>query len=145
MKARDVRLEESATSPKHQGVVCSLKDNFGFIERADCVKEIFFHFSEFMGEVSNVNVGDDVEFEIHTRNVSYSLVRWDTFIFQAAVKRENWRNQPWNHNLCYMKPKMLVIENCNLWNPEKYSKPPISLMHLNKFDTKLGRSSLFIL
>ena len=70
MKARDVRLEESAAAPRHQGVVCSLKDNFGFIERADCVKEIFFHFSEFMGEVSNVNVGDDVEFEIHTRNVS---------------------------------------------------------------------------
>ncbi|XP_075252994.1 cold shock domain-containing protein E1-like isoform X3 [Convolutriloba macropyga] len=68
MKARDVRLEESAAAPRHQGVVCSLKDNFGFIERADCVKEIFFHFSEFMGEVSNVNVGDDVEFEIHTRN-----------------------------------------------------------------------------
>ena len=33
------------------GVVCSLKDNYGFIERSDVVKELFFHFSEFQGNV----------------------------------------------------------------------------------------------
>lgn len=55
--------------PKSQGVVCSLKENFGFIERADMVKEIFFHYSEFAGNIAELVLGDDVEFGIQTRNV----------------------------------------------------------------------------
>lgn len=53
-----------------QGVVCSLKENYGFIERSDVVKEIFFHFSEFQGDIEMLNLGDDVEFNIQFRNVS---------------------------------------------------------------------------
>lgn len=52
-----------------EGVVCSLKDSFGFIERADVVKEIFFHYSEFKGDINKLNLGDDVDFDIQTRNV----------------------------------------------------------------------------
>ena len=55
---------------KFQGVVCSMKDSFGFIERADAVKEIFFHYSEYMGNINELLLGDDVEFEVQTRNVS---------------------------------------------------------------------------
>lgn len=52
--------------------MCSLKENFGFIERSDVVREIFFHYSEYKGDIGNLNLGDDVEFGIQTRNVSAS-------------------------------------------------------------------------
>lgn len=48
-----------------------MKESFGFIERADVVKEIFFHFSEAEGNVE-LRPGDDVEFTIQTRSVSGS-------------------------------------------------------------------------
>ena len=52
------------------GVVCSMKDSFGFIERADVVKEIFFHYSEYQaGNVGDLQLGDDVEFNVAERNV----------------------------------------------------------------------------
>jgi len=53
-----------------QGVVCSLKENFGFIERADVVREIFFHYSEYANNIAELVLGDDVQFNIQTRNVS---------------------------------------------------------------------------
>merc|ERR1719483_1379848 len=46
LAAKTIRLENPAAPVKYQGVVNSLKDTFGFIERADVVKEIFFHLSE---------------------------------------------------------------------------------------------------
>ncbi|CAB4069183.1 Cold shock domain-containing protein E1 [Lepeophtheirus salmonis] len=64
--ARTIRLENPAAPVKYQGVVNSIKESFGFIERADVVKEIFFHFSESGHE--DIDLGDDVEFTIQTRN-----------------------------------------------------------------------------
>lgn len=71
IRARQVRKIRPTSSDLFQGVVCSLKDNYGFIERADVVKEIFFHFSEFQGDIEALNLGDDVEFNIQIRNVSF--------------------------------------------------------------------------
>ncbi|XP_067913105.1 cold shock domain-containing protein E1 isoform X3 [Heterodontus francisci] len=51
-----------------QGVVCAMKEAFGFIERGDLVKEIFFHYSEFKGNLETLQPGDDVEFTIKERN-----------------------------------------------------------------------------
>ncbi|XP_064425290.1 cold shock domain-containing protein E1 isoform X2 [Latimeria chalumnae] len=51
-----------------QGVVCAMKEAFGFIERGDVVKEIFFHYSEFKGDLEALQPGDDVEFTIKERN-----------------------------------------------------------------------------
>ncbi|KAL3882334.1 hypothetical protein ACJMK2_028687 [Sinanodonta woodiana] len=69
LHARKVEpAQTSATNQKYQGVVCSMKESFGFIERADIVKEIFFHYSEFKGNITQLLLGDDVEFEIQTRN-----------------------------------------------------------------------------
>ncbi|XP_063697366.1 cold shock domain-containing protein E1 [Culicoides brevitarsis] len=62
-----IRLENPAHPVKYRGVVCSMKESFGFIERADVVKEIFFHFSEAEGNIE-LRPGDDVEFTIQTRN-----------------------------------------------------------------------------
>ena len=53
-------------------MVCSLKDGYGFIERADVVKEIFFHYSEYEGDVGTCILGEDVEFTVQTRNVSWT-------------------------------------------------------------------------
>ncbi|XP_065350831.1 cold shock domain-containing protein E1 isoform X2 [Cloeon dipterum] len=68
LAARNVRLENPAHPVRYQGVVCSMKESFGFIERADVVKEIFFHFSEAKGLKEELALGDDVEFTIQTRN-----------------------------------------------------------------------------
>ncbi|KAJ1525069.1 hypothetical protein ONE63_009914 [Megalurothrips usitatus] len=65
--ASHVRLENPAHPVRYQGVVCSMKESFGFIERADVVKEIFFHFSESKNK-EEIRLGDDVEFTIQTRN-----------------------------------------------------------------------------
>ncbi|PSN48449.1 hypothetical protein C0J52_16573 [Blattella germanica] len=62
-----IRLENPAHPVKYQGVVCSMKESFGFIERADVVQEIFFHFSEAKMK-EELNLNDNVEFTIQTRN-----------------------------------------------------------------------------
>lgn len=49
------------------------QEAFGFIERADVVKEIFFHYSEFKGDLEALQAGDDVEFTIKDRNVGFQL------------------------------------------------------------------------
>ncbi|KAK0082024.1 hypothetical protein PV325_011228 [Microctonus aethiopoides] len=63
-----VRLENPAHPVRYRGVVCTMKESFGFIERADVVKEIFFHFSEAKSLKEELRLGDDVEFIIQTRN-----------------------------------------------------------------------------
>ncbi|KAK7108802.1 cold shock domain-containing protein E1-like [Littorina saxatilis] len=55
-------------SQRYQGVICSMKESFGFIERSDQVREIFFHYSEFRGDINDLQLGDDVEFSIQMRN-----------------------------------------------------------------------------
>jgi cold shock CspA family protein len=67
--ARTIRLENPAAPVKYQGVVNSIQDDktYGFIERADVVREIFFRNSDLeVGE--NIDLGDNVEFTIQTRN-----------------------------------------------------------------------------
>jgi len=74
IRARRIKLVKAALSPElHEGVVCSLKDNYGFIERADIVKEIFFHFSEFQEDIHSLSLGDDVQYSIQIRNVSSAI------------------------------------------------------------------------
>lgn len=68
-----MRLENPAQPVKYQGVVSTIKDSYGFIERADVVDEIFFHFSEAKNIPGGLKLGDDVEFFIQTRNVSWPL------------------------------------------------------------------------
>ncbi|XP_061592734.1 cold shock domain-containing protein E1 isoform X2 [Cololabis saira] len=65
--ARNIQLVKKKQS-RCQGVVCATKEAFGFIERADVVKEIFFHYSEFKGDLEALQAGDDVEFTIKDRN-----------------------------------------------------------------------------
>lgn len=76
-------------SERYQGVISSMKDSFGFIERSDVVREIFFHFSEYEpndGD-SNLQLGDDVEFSIQSRSgkevaVQLTKLKRGTVIFE---------------------------------------------------------------
>uniref|UniRef100_A0A8C5D7T5 Cold shock domain-containing protein E1 n=1 Tax=Gouania willdenowi TaxID=441366 RepID=A0A8C5D7T5_GOUWI len=67
VSARNIQLVKKKQM-RCQGVVCATKEAFGFIERADMVKEIFFHYSEFKGDLEALQAGDDVEFTIKDRN-----------------------------------------------------------------------------
>ena len=53
-----------------------MKDSFGFIEREDVLKELFFHITEFGPNVtgSSVQPGVEVEFDIQNRHVSRTLL-----------------------------------------------------------------------
>ncbi|TMW52825.1 hypothetical protein DOY81_002092 [Sarcophaga bullata] len=101
-----IRLENPAQPVKYRGVVCSMKESFGFIERADVVKEIFFHFSEAEGNVE-LRPGDDVEFTIQTRSgreFACNITRLppgsvifedvDTTIYKGQVLKPLDRNNP---------------------------------------------------
>ncbi|XP_033109405.1 cold shock domain-containing protein E1-like [Anneissia japonica] len=66
--ACNMTLLESFVVPRYQAIVCSMKESFGFLERADVVKEIFFHYSEFEGDINELVLGDDVEYDIAIRN-----------------------------------------------------------------------------
>merc|ERR1719232_2377753 len=72
--ARTIRLENPAAPVKYQGVINSIQEDktFGFIERADVVREIFFRHSdiEFSNgeDLEDIDLGDNVEFTIQTRN-----------------------------------------------------------------------------
>nr|XP_006811185.1 PREDICTED: cold shock domain-containing protein E1-like [Saccoglossus kowalevskii] len=91
VRARKIVLEEPAPLDKYQGVVCSMKESFGFIERADLVKEIFFHYSEFLGNINDLQLGDDVEFGIQMRNnkevsINIKKVLAGTVVFEDINK-----------------------------------------------------------
>ncbi|XP_053313537.1 cold shock domain-containing protein E1 isoform X3 [Spea bombifrons] len=68
VSARSIMLLMKRKQMRCQGVVCAMKEAFGFIERGDVVKEIFFHYSEFKGDLEALQPGDDVEFTIKERN-----------------------------------------------------------------------------
>jgi len=66
-------LSSSTTTntKRFRGVISTMKDSFGFIEREDALKEIFFHITEFGPNVATntVQPGVEVEFDIQDRHV----------------------------------------------------------------------------
>uniref|UniRef100_A0A8C4QDJ2 Cold shock domain containing E1, RNA-binding n=1 Tax=Eptatretus burgeri TaxID=7764 RepID=A0A8C4QDJ2_EPTBU len=91
--AQEVRLQERKRPDRYHGVVCAMKETFGFIERADQVKEIFFHYSEFRDNLDTLEPGDDVEFGIQERNgkevaVDVKLLPEGTVVFEdVSIER----------------------------------------------------------
>ncbi len=79
--ARNVSLIEKILPPppppppsntkRFRGVISTMKDSFGFIEREDALKEIFFHITEFGPNVATntIQPGVEVEFDIQDRHV----------------------------------------------------------------------------
>uniref|UniRef100_A0A287DFK1 CSD domain-containing protein n=1 Tax=Ictidomys tridecemlineatus TaxID=43179 RepID=A0A287DFK1_ICTTR len=90
VSARNIMLLKKKQA-RCQGVVCAMKEAFGFIERGDVVKEIFFHYSEFKGDLETLQPGDDVEFTIKDRNgkevaTDVRLLPQGTVIFEDINK-----------------------------------------------------------
>ena len=48
--------------------------------------EIFFHYSEFDGEVNDLMIGDDVEFQLQNRSVSLFCLICLSKFFLACLK-----------------------------------------------------------
>ena len=78
-------------------MINSLKDNFGFIERADVVREIFFHVSEMNGGDSvTPHLGDDVEFTIQVGYLLFiskseitNITVTSNFFYRRATARKS--------------------------------------------------------
>ncbi len=53
----------------YRGIITTLKESFGKIEREDQFKETFFHFHEYIGQNPNqeLKLGLNVEFELQDR------------------------------------------------------------------------------
>ncbi|CAF3920637.1 unnamed protein product, partial [Rotaria sp. Silwood1] len=75
--ARNIELIKNINSPiatikRYRGVISTMKDSFGFIEREDALKEIFFHITEFGPNIATniIQPGVEVEFDIQDRHVS---------------------------------------------------------------------------
>lgn len=86
LKARKLKQAHGIHTKTIQGIISSLKESFGFIERADIVAEIFFHYSEFDGEVNDLMIGDDVEFQLQNRSVSLVCLICLSKLFLACLK-----------------------------------------------------------
>ncbi|CAF0756986.1 unnamed protein product [Adineta steineri] len=83
--ARNIVITEKNLPPvvlplkRYRGVISTMKDSFGFIEREDALKEIFFHITEFGPNVATntIQLGVEVEFDIqnrHNKDVASNIV-----------------------------------------------------------------------
>lgn len=54
----------------YNGFIAVLKESFGFIETLQHDKEVFFHFSNFVSNPLNLEVGQEVEYTLSKRNGS---------------------------------------------------------------------------
>ncbi|KAG8247525.1 Cold shock domain-containing protein E1 [Homalodisca vitripennis] len=62
----------SNPGPLCQGFIAALKDAFGFIETVAHDREVFFHFSNFEGDASTLELGQEVEYCLGVRGSSGS-------------------------------------------------------------------------
>ena len=60
--ARRLIVVEPVLPPFLRGVISSLRSSYGFIDREDIVDEVYFHFSEFQGNINAVTLLTPVEF-----------------------------------------------------------------------------------
>merc|ERR1719187_499 len=61
------KKESGRLGTPQKGYVAALKDGFGFIETLQHDKEIFFHFSNVEGKAEKLEVGQEVEYSIYSR------------------------------------------------------------------------------
>jgi cold shock CspA family protein len=76
--ARNIEIIGRSSPPvpsikRYRGIISTMKDSFGFIEREDALKEIFFHITEFGPNVATntIQPGVEVEFDIQDRCVNF--------------------------------------------------------------------------
>lgn len=99
-RAKSLKLETSSSS-NYKGVVRSVKDTFGFIERSDKMTNIFFHSSD-CEDFKSLNFGDCVEFNITTRKnkelainvtkVANTIEEYSEQVYKGQIIRYNNRS-----------------------------------------------------
>lgn len=57
-------LTNTSNGTTYKGYIAVLKENFGFIETANHDEEVFFHFSNFAGNPSWLELGQEVEYNL---------------------------------------------------------------------------------
>ncbi len=71
VRARNIELQQRMVRQYYYGIIKTIKDTFGRIERDDSDKEILFHFTEYKGtNIKDIQVGSNVQFEIQDKYVS---------------------------------------------------------------------------
>mmetsp|Transcript_22104 Transcript_22104/g.54636 ORF Transcript_22104/g.54636 Transcript_22104/m.54636 type:complete len:1142 (-) Transcript_22104:3071-6496(-) len=123
---------DTSRMPLEQGVVCSLKESFGFIHCAQRPLELFFHYSQ----VSNchpdeLNIDDEVEFKVGgskndpSKFAAYELLRvpegtvvWETEdhpeqIFRGTVEKASRNDQRNNYGDGSEGTIRMVVENAD--------------------------------
>ena len=88
---------------REQGLICSVKDGFGFIRCMEREARMFFHFSEMMSPERHVQINDEVQFTViqvrYPLPLALSSQRDDSFlvfklvlafksVFSAALKMQ---------------------------------------------------------
>ena len=63
---------------REQGLICSVKDGFGFIRCMERETRMFFHFSEMMTPERHVQINDEVQFTVIQARLA-ALVRYVRF------------------------------------------------------------------
>lgn len=79
------------------------------------MKEIFFHYSEFKGDLETLQPGDDVEFTIKDRNVRRNPVKrkprsWGITAQLSAFSRFKKRGRRFIGKFCYFLSFLYVFD-----------------------------------
>lgn len=64
------KKSEDTNGTTYQGFIAVLKETFGFIETVKHDEEVFFHFSNCIGNPNSFELGQEVEYTLAKRNVS---------------------------------------------------------------------------
>ena len=100
-----------------RGFIAAVKDSYGFIEAEDHQSEIFFHFSTFDGNASDLEVGHDVEFSFTIKNDKKSA-EYAKLLPKRSIPRENLLSAD-------TRVTGKVIRTCRCLNPEQEAYPGI--------------------
>jgi cold shock CspA family protein len=84
ISARNIELHQPIRH-FYYGIIKTMKDTFGRIEREDLDREILFHFTEYRGgNINDIRVGSNVQFEIQDKYVSQ--IRFANIVVELVGK-----------------------------------------------------------
>eukprot|EP00124_Ichthyophonus_hoferi_P004681 Ihof_evm1s547 gene=Ihof_evmTU1s547 len=79
------RYETRPDGPREVGIVDKLTDSYGFIECVEKQQRIFFHFSHYRDDASQLQPGDGLEFTVGSDNRTGKLVAYDVVLLPPGT------------------------------------------------------------